>query len=63
MQKNMSSKTIKDLFQLAVENIFCNTPKEISMFHFIYYCKSGVNFENLCNTENGAQQDRVAGGT
>ncbi len=33
------------------------------MFSFIFYCKSGVNFENLCNTANGAQQDRVQGGT
>lgn len=57
------TKSARSLVDVAVRAIFSAEPYEISVLHFLaYIAASGGSLEELAETENGAQQDRVAGG-
>jgi monoamine oxidase len=62
MDRQMLNRKAKDLFSLAAQAIFAAHPAEISMLFALYYTRSGVDFENLMNIRNGAQDERILGG-
>lgn len=43
--------------------ILAAEPSEVSLLHFLFYCASGGMLERLMNTTDGAQEQRVVGGT
>ena len=51
------------LFRLIVPAIFSAEAPEMSLLHFLFYCKSGDNLDTLVSTTGGAQETRVVGGT
>ncbi len=53
----------RDLIRLAVHAVWAAEPEEISMLHFLAYARSGGSIESLLDTEGGAQDSRVVGGS
>jgi monoamine oxidase len=47
----------------AVRAIFAAEPAELSFLFFLFYLRSGGGLMRLAEVKNGAQQDRIAGGT
>ncbi len=63
LRKNVNNEQVKDYFRLVSEAVFSTEAMDMSFLHYLFYLKSGRGLESLLNTEEGAQQDRVAGGT
>jgi len=64
MHKQMpKSQVARDIFKLAFEAVWAAHPREVSLLHTLFYTKSGGNIERLTNVKNGAQQDRIQGGS
>ena len=53
----------RDLIRLAVHAVWAAEPEEISMLHFLAYARSGGSIESLLDTEGGAQDSRIVGGS
>ena len=53
----------RDLIRLAVHAVWAAEPEEISMLHFLAYARSGGSIESLLDTEAGAQDSRIVGGS
>ncbi|NEP54346.1 MAG: FAD-dependent oxidoreductase, partial [Moorea sp. SIO3C2] len=62
MSKNIRFKKAKAIFKIAAETVFATSVADISLLHALVYIKSGNDFDCLINVENGAQQDKIAGG-
>jgi monoamine oxidase len=63
MQKQMYFGVARDFFKVAAEAIWAADPSEISMLHALFYTKSGGDLEMLMNVKNGAQEERIVGGS
>jgi monoamine oxidase len=61
-RETLWTKTARSLVDVAVRAIFSAESYEISVLHFLTYVAAGGSLEELAEAENGAQQDRVAGG-
>ncbi len=59
----MRFKAAKDYFRLVSEAVFSTEANDMSMLHFLFYLKSGGGIESFLNTDEGAQEDRIKGGT
>lgn len=57
------TKQARQVFDATARTIAGAEPAEVSLFSFLYYLKQAGSFEALYETEGGAQQDRVTGGT
>ena len=51
------------MMRLAVEAVWAAEPEDISMLHMLFYISSAGSTSALLDTEGGAQESRVAGGT
>lgn len=60
---NLYSKNGKALLQLAIESVFSAQPRDLSLLHVLFYIHSAGSLENLINTEGGAQDSRIVGGS
>ena len=47
---------------LAIEGLWCAEPREISLFHVLFYIASAGGYEQLMETGGGAQDSRFTGG-
>ena len=47
---------------LAIEGVWCAEPREISLFHVLFYLASAGGYEQLMETRDCAQDSRFAGG-
>ncbi|MFT3764596.1 MAG: flavin monoamine oxidase family protein [Minicystis sp.] len=61
-RRNIPSKTVRDVFDVAVRVIFGAESAELSLLYFLHYANSGEGLMNLVEIENGAQQDRFVRG-
>ncbi|MCC6270183.1 MAG: flavin monoamine oxidase family protein [Microbacteriaceae bacterium] len=50
-------------FQIACEAVFAAEPSDLSLLHAAFYAKSGKDLETLMAVDQGAQQDRIDGGS
>ncbi len=50
-------------FHVACEAVFAAHPGDLSLLHAAFYTKSGIDLETLMAVDEGAQQDRIAGGS
>ena len=48
---------------MTVKVILCANPSEVSFLYWIFYLKSGDNFDRLATTTNGAQESKIEGGS
>jgi monoamine oxidase len=63
MRRNVRSAGARDLVRLAIEGVWAAEPRDISLLHVLFYVRSAGSLELLLDTDGGAQQDRVVGGT
>jgi monoamine oxidase len=63
MRSNLFTKGAWALVQLAVEAVFAAQPEDLSLLHVLFYIHSAGGFDRLVDTEGGAQQDRLVGGS
>ena len=63
IRKNVYTETARNYLRLVSEAVFSTESTDMSFLHFLFYLKSGKGLENLIGVEEGAQQDRVLGGT
>jgi len=53
----------KATLTMAVKTLYCKEPSEISALSFFFLVHSGTNMKILCEIKEGAQQDRIVGGS
>jgi monoamine oxidase len=63
VRRNVRTATARDLMRLAIEGVWAAEPRDVSVLHVLFYIASAGSIELLLDTEGGAQQDRVIGGT
>jgi monoamine oxidase len=56
------SRTVRELFDVAVRVIFGAESSELSLLYFLHYASAGGGLMHLVEIENGAQQDRFVRG-
>lgn len=50
-------------FHLATEALFSAEAHDLSLLHALFYLKSGGGLENLVSVDDGAQKERIVGGS
>lgn len=53
----------RELLQLAIGSVFSAEPGDLSLLHVLFYIHSAGGMEALLNTEGGAQDSRIEGGS
>src|SRR5204862_4826949 len=57
------TKTAREALATACRAVFSVEPADVSLLHVLFYAASAGGWDDLLDTEGGAQQDRLAGGT
>lgn len=63
MRRNVYTQGGRDALSLAVEAVWAAQPEDLSLLHVLFYISSGGGLDALLETEGGAQDARVVGGT
>jgi monoamine oxidase len=63
MRNHCATQDAANLMRTAVRAVCCCEPEEISVLGFSWYVKSSGNIKRVVETENGAQDSKVKGGT
>ncbi len=63
MDRNLHSDNGHALLQLAIESVFSAQPRDLSLLHVLFYIHAAGTLENLIETEGGAQDARIVGGS
>ncbi|HLA45414.1 MAG TPA: FAD-dependent oxidoreductase, partial [Aggregatilineales bacterium] len=63
IRRNTFMKSTGELFRIFAQTVFAAEPADFSLLHALFYTHAGGDIDRLSNTENGAQQDRIVGGT
>ena len=63
MRRNVRTGVARDILRLAIIGVWAAEPRDLSLLHVLFYVRSAGSIEILTDTEGGAQQDRVVGGT
>jgi monoamine oxidase len=63
IRRSAKTKTAREALTTAVRAVFSVEPADVSLLHVLFYAASAGGWDDLLDTEGGAQQDRLAGGT
>lgn len=63
IRRNVRTRVARAAMRIAVEAVWAADPADVSLLHALFYIRSGGSFERLLDTEGGAQQDRIVGGS
>jgi monoamine oxidase len=63
IRRNLRTAMGRDFWRSVVSSVFSCEARDLSMLHFLFYAHSGGMFDRLLSTTDGAQQDRVIGGS
>ena len=63
MRRNVRTPTARDLMRLAIWAVWAAEPEDLSLLSVLFYIRSAGSFEALIDTEGGAQDSRVVGGS
>jgi monoamine oxidase len=63
MRRNVRTPTARDLMRLAIWAVWAAEPEDVSLLSVLFYIRSAGSFEALIDTEGGAQESRVLGGS
>ncbi len=63
MRRNVRTGVARDILRLAIIGVWACEPRDLSLLHVLFYIRSAGSLERLTDTEGGAQQDRVVGGS
>ena len=63
IRRNLRTETGRAYFRVATEAVFSAESGNLSTLHALFYSHSGTDLEGLLSTDQGAQQDRIVGGS
>jgi monoamine oxidase len=63
MRRNARTQVAREILRLAIIGVWAAEPEDVSLLHVLFYIRSAGTLEILTDTEGGAQQDRVVGGS
>lgn len=63
IHRNLRTRLGREYFHIATEAVFSAEASDMSALHAAFYAHSGGDFETLLAVDQGAQQDRIAGGS
>ena len=63
MRRNMFTQGGRDALALGVEAVWAAQPEDISLLHALFYISSAGGLDALWDTEGGAQDARIVGGS
>jgi monoamine oxidase len=63
LDRNVRTKSATAMFGIASSIVWGAPPEQISLLHVLFYISAAGSLERILDTEGGAQQDRVAGGS
>lgn len=63
LRRNVRTSTARQMLEIAFAAVWASEPRDVSMLHLLFYIHSAGSLELLLDTDGGAQQDRVVGGT
>ena len=63
LRRTAKTKTAREALTTAIRAVFSVEPADVSLLHVLFYAASAGGWDDLLDTEGGAQQDRLAGGT
>jgi monoamine oxidase len=63
IRRRVRTGAARDLMRLVINAVWAAEPRDVSLLHMLFYVSSAGSIEALLDTEGGAQQDRVVGGT
>ena len=63
MRRNVRTDVARDILRLAIIGVWAAEPEDVSLLHVLFYIRSAGSLEILTDTEGGAQQDRIVGGS
>lgn len=63
VRRNLRTPTGRAYFRIVAEALFSADAQDLSLLHALFYTRSNGDLETLLSVDQGAQQDRVAGGS
>ena len=63
MGRRVRTPTARDLMRLAIWAVWAAEPEDVSLLSVLFYIRSAGSFEALVDTQGGAQDSRVVGGS
>lgn len=63
IRKAARTKTAREALALGIRAVFSVEPADLSLLHVLFYAASAGGWDDLIDTEGGAQQDRIVGGS
>src|SRR5215207_10428305 len=57
------TKTAREALTTAIRAVFSVEPADVSLLHVLFYAAAAGGWDDLLDTEGGAQQDRIVGGS
>ena len=63
MRRNVRTRAARDMLRLAIEAVWAAEPEDISMLHMLFYTAAAGSLDLLLDSEGGAQDSRVVGGS
>jgi monoamine oxidase len=63
MRRNVRTRTARDMMRLAIWAVWASEPEDLSLLHVLFYIRSAGSMEVLLDTEGGAQDSRIVGGS
>ncbi len=63
IRRNIRTPGARDLIRLGIWAVWAAEPEDLSLLHALFYIRAAGSFEALLDTEGGAQESRVVGGT
>jgi len=63
IRRNLRTELGRTYFRIACEAVFSAEATDMSLLHALFYAHSGTSLESLLSVDQGAQQDRIIGGS
>jgi monoamine oxidase len=63
VRRNMRTWFGREMMEIAGKTVWGAGPEEMSLLHVLFYAKAAGGLNMLLDTEGGAQQDRIVGGS
>jgi len=63
LRRNVRTRLAREILELGIEAVWAAQPEDVSLLHLLFYVRSAGGLDALWDTEGGAQQDRVVGGS
>ena len=63
IRRSVRTRIAREAITAACRAVFAVEPSEVSLLHILFYAASAGGWDDLLDTEGGAQQDRIVGGS